>query len=116
MRRGVPLRAVLMALNIEESGKGFHRVTYKLDGGRNGAHRVTVMISADAYRKLVSQLSRLGVSRVNVSTLVQEWAKWAVAERIDDGGEVPDTMTITASDVDDLGAYAAGFASAIGAQ
>ena len=116
MKRSIPLRAVLMSLNIEESGKGFHRVTYKVDGGRNGAHRVTVMISADAYRKLATQLSRLGVSRVEASSLVQEWAKWAVAERVDLGAEIPDTMTITASDVDDLGAYAAGFASAIGAR
>lgn len=114
MRRSIPLRAVLMSLSIEDSGKGFHRVTYKVDGGRNGVHRVTVMISADAYRKLASQLSRLGVGRVDAASLVQEWAKWAVAERLDLGPDVPETMTITASDVDDLGAYAAGFASAIG--
>jgi len=114
--RGIPLRAVLMSLSIEESGKGFHRVSYKIDGGRSGAHRITVMISADAYRKLAGQLTRLGVNRVSVSPLIQEWAKWAVVQRLSETGELPETMTITASDVDDLGAYAAGFASALGAR
>ena len=102
-----PVRAVLMALQIERSDNGFHRVLYKVDGGRAGTLDVNVLISRDAQRKVTTQLNRGGTRRIDTERLVKTWARWAIAHRLDEGDQLPKTITITASDVDEYGAYAA---------
>lgn len=101
-----PLRAVLMAAEIRENGSGFHKLVFRVDGGRNGMSNVTVMISQDAQRKLTAQLQRARFSAVEKSALLKFWARWELAQRLEASGALPATLTVTASDLDDFGAYA----------
>jgi len=110
MSSATPLRAVLMAAEIRDNGNGFHRLVFKVDGGRSGMTGVTVLISQDAYRKLAGQLSRARVQHVERSILLKTWARWEIATHLDEQGVLPSTVTVTASDLDDFGAYAMAFA------
>ena len=104
-----PMRAVLMSAEIRETGNGFHKLVFKVDGGRNGMSSVTVMISQDAQRKLTTQLQRARVSTRDKGSLLKSWARWELGQRIEEVGTLPATLTITASDLDDFGAYASDF-------
>lgn len=106
MSHAVPVRAVLMSSEIQTGGTGFHRLVFKVDGGRAGMVNVTVMISQDAQRKLVAQLNRARYTPIDRSQLLKHWARWEIGLRQEDLGVIPRTITITASDVDDFGAYA----------
>ena len=103
-------RAVLMAADIHESGNGFHRLKFKVEGGRNRMSEVTVLISQDAHRKLTVQMARARVHTFDKAALLKTWARWEIAQRIQEQGFAPATITITASDLDDFGAYATDFA------
>lgn len=103
-------RAVLMVADIHESGNGFHRLKFKVEGGRNRMSEVTVLISQDAHRKLTVQMARARVHTFDKAALLKTWARWEIAQRIQEQGFAPATITITASDLDDFGAYATDFA------
>lgn len=106
MSSTIPVRAVLMSSDIKNGGTGFHRLQFRVDGGRTGMSNVTVLISLDAQRKLSAQLTRARVSPPDKSELLKTWARWEIAMRLEDHGIIPGTITITASDLDDFGAYA----------
>lgn len=106
MSNTVPIRAVLMSAEIMNGGSGFHRLVFKVDGGRMGMTGVTVMISQDAHRKLVQQMSRARFPLIEKSALLKTWARWEIALRYQETGNFPGTVTITARDIDDFGAYA----------
>ena len=99
-----------MSSNLVSSGHGFNRLVFKVDGGRNGMSVVTVLISVDAHRKLLNQLLRSKAPAVDRLSLMKVWARWALALRLEDTGMLPATVTITASDIDDFGAYASDLA------
>jgi hypothetical protein len=98
-----------MAAEIRENGSGFHKLVFKVDGGRNGMSNVTVMISQDAQRKLTTQLQRARFSSQEKGVLLKSWARWELGQRLEEAGVLPTTLTITASDLDDFGAYASDF-------
>lgn len=95
-----------MSSEIMTGGNGFHRLVFKVDGGRMGMANVTVMISQDAQRKLAAQMTRARMGEVEKSVLLKTWARWEIAMRYNEQGTIPLTVTITAHDVDDFGAYA----------
>jgi len=95
-----------MSSEIMNGGSGFHRLVFKVDGGRSGMSSVTVMISQDAHRKLVQQMSRARFPLIEKTALLKTWARWEIALRYNDTGVLPGTVTITARDIDDFGAYA----------
>lgn len=113
MSSSAPVRAVLMAADIKDDATGFHRLVFKVDGGRAGMFSTTVLISQDACRKLTAQMQRARVQRVDRLALLKTWARWEIALRLDDSGALPSTVTITASDLDDYGAYAMDLARAL---
>jgi len=100
------VHAVLKAAEIQDIGRGFHRLVFNFEGGRTGAQRVTVNISQDAYRKVIDQMMRAGVHRLDKESLLKRWARWELALRRDREGPLPDTLTLNSSDVDDMGLYA----------
>ena len=109
MTEPTAFRWVLMSSDVRDGTTGFHRFGFKIDGGRVGMSEVTVQISVDAHRKVVSQLSRarmLPNDRADKAALLKRWAIWDVGNRYRENGFVPKTITITASDVDEFGAYA----------
>ena len=106
MNRAIPLRTVLMSADIKPAGAGFHRLIFKVERGRGAISQVTVLISQDAHRKLSSQLARIRVRPSDTLGLLKTWARWDLEHRVQDQGSVPTSLTITASDLDDLGAYA----------
>lgn len=95
-----------MSSEIMNGGSGFHRLVFKVDGGRAGMSSVTVLISQDAHRKLVQQMARARFQPVERATLLKTWARWEIALRFNELGVLPGTVTITARDIDDFGAYA----------
>jgi hypothetical protein len=95
-----------MSSEIMNGGSGFHRLVFKVDGGRAGMTMVTVLISQDAHRKIVQQMARARFAPVEQNTLLKTWARWEIAMRLEENGVLPATVTITSRDVDDLGAYA----------
>jgi hypothetical protein len=96
-----------MAADIKAGGSGFHRLVFKVDGGaRAGISQVTVLISQDAHRKLAAQMSRARLRPVEPVLLLKTWARWEIAHRMEEHGVAPASVTITASDLDDFGAYA----------
>ena len=101
-----PLRAVLMAADIKAGGPGFHRLVFKVNVARTHMTQVTVLISQDAQRKLASQMARAQFRPVSTDLLLKTWARWEIQQRSDPAGVPPVSITITASDVDDFGAYA----------
>ena len=100
------LRAVLMAAEVMKGAPGFHRLAFRVDAGRGSVEDVTVLISTDAERKLVGQLTRARLPRLDNGRLLQAWARWDMALRFRETGSLPRTITITATDLDELGAYA----------
>jgi len=106
MSRETPLRTVLMAADIKPGGTGFHRLVFKVERGRGTISQVTVLISQDAHRKLSSQLARIRMPQRDTLVLLKTWARWEIEHRVQDLGFVPSSLTITASDLDDVGAYA----------
>ncbi|MCC6381149.1 MAG: hypothetical protein IT304_01515 [Dehalococcoidia bacterium] len=111
MSQVAPVRAVLMSSEIHAGGTGFHRLVFKVDGGRAGMTNVTVLISQDAHRKLLAQLNRARCQPLERAQLLKHWARWAIGLRQDELGVIPAAITITASDIDDFGAYASDLAS-----
>jgi hypothetical protein len=109
----IPVRAVLMSADIQAGGHGFHRLAFRVDGGRRGMANVMVLISQDAHRKLVAQLTRGNAFTVEKPTLLKLWARWAIALRLEETGIIPSAITITSSDLDDFGAYAMDFAGVL---
>jgi hypothetical protein len=95
-----------MSADIQPQGHGFHKLVFKVDGGRSGMANVTVMISQDAHRKLVSQMQRARFQLLERSALLKAWAIWEIADRLEEQGVMPGTVTITATDLDEFGAYA----------
>src|SRR5262249_28119562 len=91
---------------IKSEGTGFNRLVFRVDGGRSGMIQVTVMISQDAFRKLSGQMARARFQRLDPLQLMKTWARWEIAMRLEDQGIIPATITITASDLDEYGAYA----------
>ncbi len=106
MSNTIPVRAVLMSSEIMNGGSGFHRLVFKVDGGRAGMSSVTVMISQDAHRKIVQQMARARFPAVEKTALLKTWARWEIALRLQEQGKMPGTVTITSRDIDDFGAYA----------
>ncbi len=107
MSRATSPRTILMSADIKSGGSGFHRLVFKVDsGGRAGISQVTVLISQDAHRKLALQMSRARLRPVEPSVLLKTWACWEIANRIENHGVPPQSIAITASDLDDFGAYA----------
>lgn len=107
MNRENSPRTVLMSADIKAAGAGFHRLVFKVDGGgRAGIAQVTVLISQDAHRKLATQMARARMRPIESVLLLKTWARWEIVQRIDQYGVVPTSVTITASDLDDFGAYA----------
>lgn len=107
MSRDGSLRTVLMAADIKASGAGFHSLVFKVDaGGRSGISQVTVLISQDAHRKLAAQMARARLRPIEPILLLKTWARWELAHRVKEHGVAPSSITITASDIDDFGAYA----------
>ncbi|MGH2632731.1 MAG: hypothetical protein ACRDG3_04905 [Tepidiformaceae bacterium] len=101
-----PFRAVLMSADIKSDGTGFHKLVFKVSSGRTHMALVTVMISQDAHRKLATQMVRARFRPVAIDLLLKTWARWEIQQRVDDHGLPPRSVTITASDLDDFGAYA----------
>lgn len=106
-------RAVLMAADIRDNSNGFHRMQFKVEGGRNRMSEVTVLISQDAHRKLAGQLAKARVHQFDKSALLKSWARWEIQSRLREYGVLPATITITASDLDDFGAYAMDFSQTL---
>ncbi len=106
MRGEAPIRTVLMAADVKAGGAGFHRLVFKVERGRGSMSQVTVLISQDAHRKLVSQLNRIRLRPGDTLGLLKTWARWELEHRVQELGLVPASLTITASDLDDVGAYA----------
>lgn len=106
MTSPLPIRAVLMAAEFRDDARGFHRLVFKVDGGRGSMSNVTVLISQDAYRKLSTQMTRARVQPMERAALLKKWAQWEIAVRFEEQGVLPLTVTITTSDLDDFGAYA----------
>ncbi len=100
------LRAVLMAAELQHGRSGYHRFVFRVDGGRAGMFTVTVQISEDAYRKLVGQLARARIYPPEKVAMLKHWARWEIAQRLEEDGAVPATITVAVHDVDDSGAYA----------
>lgn len=100
------LRAVLMAAELCDGRTGFHRLQFRVDGGRAGMFTVTVQISEDAYRKLMGQLVRARIYPLEKVAMLKHWARWEIAQRLEENGATPTTITVAARDVDDSGAYA----------
>ena len=95
-----------MSADIKTDGTGFHRLTFKVEGGRAGMSSVTVNISQDAHRKIALQMSRARQPHYQREVLLKVWARWAISLRLEDMGVIPATVTVTASDIDDFGGYA----------
>lgn len=100
------LRAVLMSAEIMKGAAGFHRLAFRVDTGRGNIEDVTVLVSVDAERKLLSQLARARMPRPESARLLQTWARWEMGLRFRESGALPSTITITATDLDEFGAYA----------
>lgn len=113
MSKTLPIRAVLMSSDIKSESTGFNRLVFRVDGGRHGMVQCAVMISQDAYRKLSQQMARARVQRVEAVQLMKTWARWEISLRLEEHGLIPATITITASDLDDYGAYASNLARAM---
>ena len=60
-----------MSSEIMTGGTGFHRLVFKVDGGRVGMSTVAVMISQDAHLKLAAQLTRARLGHVEKSALLK---------------------------------------------
>lgn len=107
------LRVLLMSAEFTNSGTGFHRVSFRVSRGRGKPMQdVAVLISVDAYRKLATQLARARIPLPNREHLLKAWARWEVTMRYEDDGSIPSALTITSSNLDELGAYAVDFSRA----
>jgi hypothetical protein len=102
-----------MAADIRDGGSGFHRLKFKVEGGRLQMWECTVLISLDAHRKLIEQLSRARVHLWDKQILLKTWSRWEITNRLHEHGALPQTITITASDIDDFGAYTSDLARAL---
>jgi hypothetical protein len=106
VNQAVLVRAVLMSSTLRTESAGFSRLQLRVDGGRWGMFDVAVMISTDAYKKVVEQRRRARQPRLGPLELLQAWSRWEISRRLHEDGSVPATITIAASQVDDFGAYA----------
>lgn len=101
-------RSVLMSIRTAQSGNGFNELVFRVANGRSTIQTVTVLISNDAQRKLAGQLTRARMPKVERDQMLKLWARWELATRAAEGN-LPATLTITASDLDEYGAYATDF-------
>jgi hypothetical protein len=101
-------RSVLMSIRTAQSGNGFNELVFRISVDRSTIQTVTVLISNDAQRKLAGQLTRARMPKVERDQMLKLWAKWELAMRAEEG-TLPSTLTITASDLDEYGAYATDF-------
>ncbi len=115
MSNVTPVRAVLMVAEVQDAGYGFHRLVFKVDVGRSDMLTTTVLISQDACRKLTAQLQRARIHHVDRFGLLKTWARWEITMRLDQFGTLAPTVTITAGDLDDSGAYALDLARSLAA-
>jgi hypothetical protein len=109
------MRAVLLAADVKDAGYGFHRLVFKVDAGRSAKLTATVLISQDACRKLTTQLERTRTRHIDRLELLKTWARWEIGARLDQFGTLAPTVTITADDLDDSGAYATDLARSLAA-
>ncbi len=100
------VRAVLLSAELQPGRTGYHRLRLRIGGGRMETTDVVVQISEDAYRKVTGQLARARFHPEEKRSFLKRWAQWEIARRLEEGGGLPSTITVTAYDVDDLGAYA----------
>ncbi len=99
------LRVLLMSAEFTNSGTGFHRVNFRVSRGRGKPMQdVAVLISVDA-----TQLAHAHIPLPNREQLLKAWARWEVTMRYEDHGSVSSTLTITTSNLDEVGAYAVDF-------
>ncbi len=113
MSHAAHLRAMLMSADIKTGGPGFHCLVFKVDCGHSSMLQVTVLISQDAYRKLAAQMARARLRPVEPMALLKTWARWEIRQRMEEFGLPPASVTITASDLDDFGAYATALGRAL---
>lgn len=114
MSKTAPVRCLLMSAEYNNGTTGFHRLSFKVDQGRGQSiGTVAVMISVDAVRKLSAQLLRARLPRIDRDRLLLAWARWEIQLHMEDHGTLPRTITVTASDLDDFGAYAHGFGNVL---
>jgi hypothetical protein len=97
-----------MSIRTAQSGNGFNELVFRVANGRSTIQTVTVLISNDAQRKLAGQLTRARMPKVERDQMLKLWARWELATRAAEGN-LPATLTITASDLDEYGAYATDF-------
>lgn len=103
------LRSVLMSIRTADSPSGFNELVFRVSVNRTSIQSITVLISNDAQRKLAGQLLRARMPRVEREQMLKLWAKWEIGNRLEFGEPLPATLTITASDLDEYGAYATDF-------
>lgn len=107
MRNEPPIRAVLISTDLRgAAGYGFHRFVFRLEGGGRPLGNVTVQISQDAFEKVTRQLSNGTNARADGLTVLRTWAQTELTLRLRDPRNIAPLITITATDVDDLGGYA----------
>ena len=95
-----------MSSDIKNGRAWFGRVVIKVEAGRMGAAHVTKMSSQHDDLKIAGQMVRSSMKLPKKTLLLKTWARWEIAMRLEEQGIIPQTITITASDVDDFGAYA----------
>lgn len=100
------IRTVLLSAELQPGRTGYHRLRFRIGGGRSETADVTVQISEDAYRKVTGQLARARFHPEEKRSFLKRWAQWEITRRLLEDGALPSTITVAAHDVDDLGAYA----------
>ena len=102
------VRCVLMSISTANTPNGFNQLLFRVSATRASIETVTVLISNDALRKLNAQLVRARLPKIERDQVLKRWATWEIAAHAE-MGPLPNTLTITASDLDDYGAYATDF-------
>ena len=97
-----------MSISTVDTPNGFNQLVFRVGTTRTSIETVTVLISNDAWRKLSAQLLRARMPKVERDQMLKRWAKWEIEAHAEQG-PLPGTLTITASDLDEYGAYATDF-------
>jgi hypothetical protein len=101
-----------MSIRVADTPNGFNQLVFRVAVSRNSIETVTVLISNDAWRKLNAQLVRARLPKIERDQMLKRWARWEIELRAE-LGPLPSTLTITASDLDEYGAYATDFGSTL---